>query len=128
MKLMTKEIEKRLLANAKRTAEAQSAGKPEPDHKPVVKIFAPWGAATWLLTEMDEEGIAFGLCDLGMGSPEIGAVALSELSQTFNIPMQINGRPAGSRALKLERDLYFKADKTLYEYAAAARTKGRIDA
>lgn len=51
-----------------------------PDHKPVVKLFVPWGAGTWLLSEIDEDGDrAFGLCDLGFGEPELGYVSLSEL-------------------------------------------------
>ena len=38
------------------------------------------GAATWLLTELDEDGDqAFGLCDLGFGCPELGYVSLTEM-------------------------------------------------
>ena len=50
-------------------------------HYPVVKLFNPVGGGTWLLSEMDEQGIAFGLCDLGMGEPELGYVAIQELEQ-----------------------------------------------
>ncbi len=32
------------------------------DHAPVVKIFNPMGSATWLLSELDEDGNFFGLC------------------------------------------------------------------
>jgi len=85
--------------------------------KPVVKLFNPMGAATWLLTECDEDGIAFGLCDLGMGFPELGYVCIPEIVELFT-----NSR--GRRWI--ERDLHFKASKTLAEYADEAREKQRI--
>jgi len=88
----------------------------EGDHKPVVKLFNPVGAATWLLTELND-GIAFGLCDLGMGEPEVGYVDLAELT-SIRLPF----------GLKIERDLHFKATKTLSEYAKEARAEGRIAA
>ncbi|TIW22757.1 MAG: DUF2958 domain-containing protein, partial [Mesorhizobium sp.] len=59
--------------------------------------------------------IAFGLCDLGLGCPEIGNVSLSELSAL-----------RGQLGLPVERDLYFSADKPLSEYADEARRLGRI--
>ena len=46
------------------------------DHIPVVKFFGG-GACTWLITEMDsaDDDTLFGLCDLGMGYPELGTVS-----------------------------------------------------
>lgn len=46
-----------------------------------MKLFLPGSAATWLLTETDPDDpdIAFVLCDLGLGFPEIGSVRRSEL-------------------------------------------------
>lgn len=40
----------------------------------VLKLFTPEAGATWLLTELDpdDECLAFGLCDLGLGEPELG--------------------------------------------------------
>lgn len=87
------------------------------DLKPVVKLFDPSGAATWLLTELDPDNCAFGLCDLGIGFPELGYVDLSELA-TFK----------GRFGLGIERDRYFKADKTLGEYTTEAVGVGRIQA
>ena len=67
------------------------------DFKPAVKIFTPDGNATWLLTELDPNGhLAFGLCDLGLGEPELGYVSLHELAAA-----------RGSLGIPLERDLYF---------------------
>ena len=56
--------------------------EPEPDFLPVVKLFTPDAGCTWLLTEIDPDDpdIAFGLCDLGIGYPELGSVSLSELA------------------------------------------------
>lgn len=86
--------------------------------KPVVKMFAPWGAATWLFTELDPEGdILFGLCDLGHGFPELGYISLSELASM-----------RGPIGLKIERDMNFEADKTLHQYASEASKSGRIAA
>lgn len=87
------------------------------DHKPVVKLFNPCGSATWLISELDDDNIAYGLCDLGMGSPEIGFVSIAEL-QAIRLPF----------GLGIERDLHFRADKTLSEYAKEARAAGRIEA
>ena len=55
------------------------------------------------LTEIDPEDpdIAFGLCDLGMGCPELGSVSLSELESV-----------RGKLGLPIERDLHFTPTKT----------------
>ena len=119
MKLLTKEQQKKLLANGQKTARSvEGAGADE--HKPVVKVFNPCGAATWLITEMDpdNEDILYGLCDLGMGFPELGYVSLSELKSVKTEPF----------GLSLERDLYFRPEHTIAEYARLARIRGRIDA
>ncbi len=108
--MITKEINERLLAN----------GRSRPDNaKPVLKLFNPCGAATWLISERDPDDpdILFGLCDLGFGSPELGSVSLSEI-ESLRLPF----------GLRIERDRHFKADKSLVEYADDARAKGGIDA
>jgi hypothetical protein len=88
------------------------------DFKPVVKFFNPCGAGTWLISELDPEtNIAFGLCDLGMGFPELGDVSLDEL-KSIRLPF----------GLSIERDAWFEANKTLNEYADEARSKGCIAA
>jgi Protein of unknown function (DUF2958) len=117
MKLFTEAQERRLKTNGQKNADLKQRSGCTIIFKPVVKLFCPWGAATWLLTEIDpaEPTVAFGLCDLGMGSPEIGNVSLAELES-------IRG-PGG---LRIERDLHFKADKTLSGYADGARRVGRI--
>ena len=75
--LFTKDQYRRLVANGEKVQEF-----PYFEPRPVVKLFTPDGAATWLLTDIlpDDPDIAFGLCDLGMGEPECGSVSLTELS------------------------------------------------
>lgn len=107
MILLTPELRDRLLANG-RLRDA--------DHVPVVKFFNPVGTATWLATELDDDGeTLFGLADLGFGSPELGAFNLLEMA-SVRLPF----------GLGIERDLYFEAPFPLSVYAEAARKAGRI--
>lgn len=121
MKLLTKTIHERLMKNGreKMAYHADEDFAVEPDFYPVVKLFTPDAAGTWLLTELDPEepDIAFGLCDLGMGCPELGYVSISELAQL-----------RGRLGLPVERDRFFTATKTLSAYAAEARENGHIRA
>lgn len=103
--LLPAELRNKLLKN---NAEARDA-----DHIPVVKWFTPWGAATWLLTEMEQDGdTCFGLCDLGIGEPELGYVSLKEVKSV-----------KGPHGLLVERDEHFRPTKPLSEYLCAARKK-----
>ena len=113
MKLLLKSHEAKLLANAKASAESEGGI----DHRPVVKFFNPCGAATWLVSEMDEDGIMFGLADLGMGCPEMGSISFDEL-KSIRLPF----------GLTIERDMHWEANKSLSEYASEARGLGRIAA
>ena len=108
MKLLTNALRQKMLRNGIRSSEEAHY-----DATPVVKLFTPDGSATWLLTALDpdDNDIAFGLCDLGMGCPELGSVRISELSAA-----------RGPLGLPIERDLYFAADKSLSAYAEEART------
>jgi hypothetical protein len=112
MSLLTAADHTQLLENGRRSVAGDSQ-----DHWPVVKLFTPDAGATWLLTEIspDDPDVAFGLCDLGLGSPEIGYVLVSAIS-----PVR------GRYGLPVERDLAFRADKPLTGYAALARRWGRI--
>lgn len=94
----------------------QTSREGEIDHLPVIKLFTPDAQATWLISELClEEGIFFGLCDLGHGSPELGYVCEDELRSL-----------RGALGLPVERDRHFKADRPLSAYAAEARRAGRI--
>lgn len=94
------------------------------DFQPVLKFFNPCGAATWLISEITDQGedmdgnhdvIMFGLCDLGFGSPEMGSVSYNEI-RSVRLPGNMG----------IERDIHFTATKTLTEYADDARAAGRI--
>ncbi len=115
--LLTKAIRERMIRNGRVMREAQEQGRREPDFIPEVKLFNPCGAATWLLTELDPEepDIAFGLCDLGMGCPELGSVRISELESI-----------KGPLGIGIERDRHWNAKKSLSLYADEARIAGQI--
>ena len=117
MLLITKEQRQRLLNNGRFNSFRRERGEFEIDFKPVVKLFCPWGGATWLLSELDPDDpdIAFGLCDLGFGFPELGSVRLSELEGL-----------RGPLGLSIERDQHFVAVKSIGEYADEARRHERI--
>ncbi len=116
MKLLTKEQRELLLKNGREQQKVKGT-KVEKDFWPVVKLFNPAGAATWLLTEIDaeDEDVAWALCDLGMGFPEFGTVRISEL-QNFR----------GTFGLGIERDLHFKAKAPISRYIDAADEAGHI--
>lgn len=111
MKIFTKEIFEKLVANG-RQQEPVRGTEDEIDFAPVVKLFTPDANCTWLLTEIEAEypEIAFGLCDLGMGFPELGNVSLAELAAL-----------RGKLGLPIERDRHFEAAHSLSVYADAAR-------
>jgi hypothetical protein len=114
MKLITDSLTQQLLANGRAQRAAIDKGDDAIDFKPVVKLFTPDAQCTWLLTELDD-GLAFGLCDLGLGCPELGYVALAELAAV-----------RGRLGLPIERDLHFEANKTISAYADEARSRGHI--
>lgn len=107
-----KQIYEQLLANGR-----EAAGGRNIDRYPSVKLFTPDAGATWLLSHIDPEDHdrAFGLCDLGLGCPELGWVSLTELSEL-----------RGKLGLPVEVDRYFKADKHMSQYGSEARANGRI--
>jgi hypothetical protein len=83
MKLLTSELYRRLLTNGRWNNIKVKQDKSPDDFPPVVKLFCPWSAATWRLTELDPQNpeIAFGLCDLGIGTPSWDASALPKSSR-----------------------------------------------
>ena len=115
MTLITKALTEQLLANGRAQRAAIDKGEDALDFNPVVKLFTPDAQCTWLLTELDSDGLLFGLCDLGMGEPELGYVSLVELQSV-----------RGKLGLPIERDLHFEADKTISAYAEKAHRLRRI--
>src|SRR5215813_9995896 len=117
MKLLTADIRKQLLRNGRLHQQCDETGEEKLDFMPLVKLFTPDAGCTWLLTEIDPDDpdIAFGLCNLGMGHPELGSVSLSELASV-----------RGPLKLPIERDLHFVPLKTISAYANEARAAGGI--
>ncbi len=96
----------------KRNGSDKRTGK---DHVPVVKLFTPNAACTWLLTELmeleieEQDSVAFGLCDLGFGFPELGYVSLNEICALKD-----------KIGVFVERDLHFEGQYPLSVYTEAA--------
>lgn len=106
----------RLRANADATRAAQVEGHREPDHHPVLKLFNPLGPATWIATELDEDGdTLFGLADLGFGCPELGSFSLHEIGGV-RLPL----------GLAIERDIAFEPLAPISRWADTARAEGSI--
>lgn len=110
--LITEDQLAQLLANGARSAAGEDI-----DPKPVVKLFTPDAGATWLITEADpaDPDHLFGLCDLGLGEPELGYFSLAEIQSV-----------RGKLGLPVERDLYFTARYPLSRYAKQAHQAGMI--
>jgi hypothetical protein len=105
-----------LLTPSQRAHLLANGRMPDADHIPVVKFFNPFGAGTWLATELDEDGdILFGLADLGY--PELGSWSLSEMA-AIRLPFDLG----------IERDLHFEGRFPISVWAEAARTEGSISA
>lgn len=122
--LITKPILKQLAENfikgeAVRAAIDDDGNHADMDFEPVLKLFCPWGAATWLISELNpENNIAFGLAYLGGGYPELGLIPINELAAMEH--------PSG---LRIERDIHFSANvQLLSSYAKSARKLGYIAA
>jgi hypothetical protein len=111
--LIPPEFCERLLANG-----ARSAAGDDIDPVPVVKLFTPDANATWLLTELnpDNPSLAFGLCDLGLGSPELGSTCLHEIAKV-----------RGPLGLPVERDLHYTETRPISVIASLARRAGHIN-
>ncbi|OSZ82083.1 hypothetical protein CAP35_02090 [Chitinophagaceae bacterium IBVUCB1] len=111
MTLFTEQQYQKLLEN----------GKPEnrdKDHPPIIHLHLPYTKCEWLISELDPENpnIAFGLCDLGMGFPELGSVDLEELQS-------IKVGPFGFSVLS---NPFFVGTYPMSIYAEAAKLEGQI--
>jgi hypothetical protein len=81
------------------------------DFKPVVKLYAPWSLAVWLLTEIkpDDYIMAYGPRDPGDGSLELAYVSLTEPANFI-----------GSDGLCIECDPHFAGDGNALELCPRA--------
>lgn len=116
MNLYTKTQLALLQSNHDTNEEARDFDGNTVDFQPVVKWFDAFGSATWLISEIDpDEVMAFGLCDLGMGFPEMGSVSIEEIRSvnTLGVP-------------NIVRDIHWQATQSLFKYATEARRAGFI--
>ena len=120
MKLITKAIATKL---HKADQAFLASGDGTTSNDIAVKFFTPWGAASWYIvsgTPLDsingepcepenaKDWHMFGLCDLGLGFPELGYVLLSQLQGI-----------RGQFGLTIERDIFYDGH-TLAEVQKAA--------
>ncbi|MCF2502354.1 DUF2958 domain-containing protein [Dyadobacter sp. CY107] len=88
------------------------------DHAPVVKLYSKYGKAIWLLSELDAtNNIAFGLCDLGQGKPELSYVSITDLESI---------KHARLRVPMVEIDPAFDGKYPMSVYLEAAKTNKRV--
>ena len=110
--LVTDEQRAQLLENGRaRAADAQV------DLWPVVRLFTPDAHATWLLAALDpaDGDTAWGLCDVGIGMPELSTIKLSDLATIV-----------GPQQMPVRRDLHFHAVRPMSEYLRLAQANGSI--
>lgn len=116
MILLTPELRFALRANDINRRACDRDGRSEPDPVPLLKLFNPLGAATWLATELADDGdTLFGLADLGFGCPELGSFSLSEIA-AVRLPY----------GMAIERDIGFETRFPLSRWADTARNAGSI--
>lgn len=112
MTFLTDEQRGRMLANGVARVRGETL-----DPLPVVKLYTLDAGAAWLLTELDAGGDrAFGLCDAGTGSPELGHVSLSALEGV-----------RGPRGMRIVADPHFRPRQPLLGYLADAQRDGSIN-
>ena len=88
------------------------------DHAPVVKLHSKYGKAVWLLSELDAaNNIAFGLCDLGQGKPELSYVSITDLESIKHARLKVP---------MVEIDPVFDGKYSLSVYLEAAKINKRV--
>lgn len=88
-----------LTANGRRALDGEAT-----DPVPPALIRAPDGKQRWLITELhpEQRDLAYGLCDLGIGLPEMGEVHLGDLAG-----------PNGAAMMAAERDRSYRPSRDL---------------
>ncbi|MEC3910086.1 DUF2958 domain-containing protein [Sphingobium sp. CR2-8] len=101
----------RLVINGQEQAKVKGT-RSERDFEPAVRLHIEGTDMQWLLTELEDTEIAFGLCQIFVA--ELGSVWLPELAD-----MDVQG-------LRVVQDLAFKPTTTLRGYAQQARANGGL--
>ena len=100
-----------LVSNHQRQRPVQGT-KAEIDFMPVVLLRLPATDCWWMLTELDTDGVAFGLCQIFVA--ELGSVWLPELEE-----LDFHG-------LRVQQDLSWQPRMTLSQYARLPRRDMKI--
>jgi hypothetical protein len=112
-KMIPEEIRTRMIQNALECQEGIAK-----DHAPEIKLFTKYGKGIWLLSELDQtNNIAFGICDLGLGEPELSYVSIEHLESI---------KHARLRVPMIEPDKLFAPKYPMSVYLEAARKNKRI--
>lgn len=112
MPLITHEQRVQMLSHGAARARGETI-----DPHPVVKLHTLDAGAVWLLTELEADGDrAYGLCDAGIGAPELGHVSLKALDEM-----------RGPRGMCVVADPHFRPRQALSAYAADAMRDGSIN-
>lgn len=113
MSMIPEEIRAKMIQNALEVHEGTAK-----DHAPEVKLFTKYGKGIWLLSELDQtNNIAFGICDLGQGKPELSYVSISDLESIKHARLKIR---------MIEPDTRFSGKYPISVYLAAAKANNRI--
>ena len=116
MDLLTPDLRARLRRQRRRPRPRSDTALPNRTPRRWSSCSIRVGAATWLATELDDDGDAlFGLADLGFGCPELGSFSLGEIAA---LRLRFG--------LGIERDLSFASPIPLSVWADAARRAGSI--
>jgi len=112
MPLITDEQRAQMLGHGAARARGETI-----DPYPVVKLYTLDAGAAWLLTDLDADGDrAYGLCDSGIGAPELGHVSLAALDAM-----------RGPRGMRVVADPHFRPRQALSVYASTAMRDGSIN-
>ena len=117
MDWLTDSLKEELLEAGRRQKEADARG--EACKLPVLTYVVLGGVGRWLLAAVspDDPDIAFGLCHLSGGLPELGYIRLSEMAQLRN----------AHGIAPFEDSMFKQADRLdVTEYADMARITGQI--
>ncbi|REA63462.1 DUF2958 domain-containing protein [Dyadobacter luteus] len=88
------------------------------DHEPVVKLHSKYGKGIWLLSEMDAANhIAYGICDLGQGTPELSYVSVTHLESIKHARLKVP---------MVEIDRAFEGKYPMSVYFEAAKANKRV--
>ena len=112
-KMIPEKIRVKMIDNALQVQEGIAR-----DHAPEVKLFTQYGKGIWLLSELDEiNNIAFGICDLGQGTPELSYVSIEHLESIKHARLKIR---------MIETDPHFVSKYPMSVYLEAAKANKRI--